>query len=337
MSIGDSILAGVIGLGVGERHIANYLAHPNCQVTWLCDKNPQKLAEVGKRFPQCKLTTNPNDILDSQDLGVVSVASFDDVHFEQVIRGIRNGKHIMVEKPMCQTRSHAELIREELQKNPSVQLSSNHPLRNSSRFRELKKNIANGDFGKVYFAEGDYQYGRLEKLTRGWRGKLDFYSVVQGGAVHMIDLLLWMLDDEVAEVVSMGNKLVTENEDFRFDDHVIAVLRLESGRLAKVTGNFSCVRPHFHAVQIFGDRKTFINQAGDAQLYTSTEGDAVPEDVTTPYRDYHKPDLFTSFIDSILGRGTPLVSTEDVFRAMGVCFSIEEALTARRIIPNRKI
>ena len=49
-----------------------------------------------------------------------------------------------------------------------------------------------GDYGRAYYVEADYNYGRLWKLTDGWRGEIPFYSVVYGGAVHMIDLVCWL-------------------------------------------------------------------------------------------------------------------------------------------------
>ena len=52
--------------------------------------------------------------------------------------------------------------------------------------------MAAGDLGRVYYMEADYNYGRIHKIVDGWRGAIDYYSVFLGGAVHMVDLLLWL-------------------------------------------------------------------------------------------------------------------------------------------------
>ena len=52
-------------------------------------------------------------------------------------------------------------------------------------FKMIKKNL----IGKIYHIEGEYNYGRLYKITHGWRGRLPFYSVTQGGGIHIIDLI----------------------------------------------------------------------------------------------------------------------------------------------------
>ena len=46
--------------------------------------------------------------------------------------------------------------------------------------------------GRLYYLEGDYAYGRLPKILSGWRAEIPIYSVVHGGAIHIIDLLLWL-------------------------------------------------------------------------------------------------------------------------------------------------
>ena len=54
----------------------------------------------------------------------------------------------------------------------------------------MRELIAAGELGELFHLEGDYDYGRRHKLTDGWRGRIPYYSVVLGGAIHMVDLLL---------------------------------------------------------------------------------------------------------------------------------------------------
>ena len=55
--------AGIIGLGVGEKHISGYNNHPNCKVTKICDFNKDKLNEVHSRHQECIAIENANEIL----------------------------------------------------------------------------------------------------------------------------------------------------------------------------------------------------------------------------------------------------------------------------------
>ena len=93
--------AAVIGLGVGEKHIYGYQSISRCRVTHLCDYNNEKLKEIGRKYPNCILTTLPEKILENSDVDVVSVASYDNYHYEQIILALQHGKHVFVEKPLC--------------------------------------------------------------------------------------------------------------------------------------------------------------------------------------------------------------------------------------------
>ncbi len=229
---------------------------------------------------------------------------------------------------MCLKEEHYLEIRRMLEANPELRMSSNHVLRVSSRFQQLKREIKAGEYGEVFYLEGDYQYGRLEKLTDGWRGEIDYYSVVLGGGVHVIDLLLWLTDSEPVEVVAYGNKIASRDTAFRHQDMVATLIRMKSGIIAKITANFGCHRPHFHSVEVYGSKRTFVNRPGPAEVFTSKEKGADPVLIDVPYHDYQKPELIGSFIDWILGRGDPIVSPQDVYRAMATCFAVEKAVAS---------
>jgi predicted dehydrogenase len=204
-------------------------------------------------------------------------------------------------------------------------LSSNLVLRASPRFELLKRWVDEGRLGRIYHMEGDYDYGRLSKLTQGWRGDLESYSVTLGGTIHLIDLLLWLSGDEPVRVQATGNRLVTEGTKFRFDDLVVAIVDLASGATMKVAANFGCVHPHFHDVKVFGQDATFINGLEQATLWT-TAGDAPQaEQLDSPYPGVDKGALVGSFVDAATGGRAPLVTADEVFRGLATCFAIDSA------------
>lgn len=269
---------------------------------------------------------NAESVLTDPDIDVVSIASYDDAHFGQIKLALTHGKHVFVEKPACIRKQQCEEIRAMLADKPELRFSSNHVLRCSSRFQEIRRQIQSGEFGDLFYLEGDYLYGRLHKITDGWRTHVDNYSVMLGGGVHLIDLLLWLSDSEPEEVTGYGNKIASRDTPFRYQDLMVALIKMKSGVIAKVSANFGCFRPHYHAVQVYGSRRTFVNQPGPGEIYRTTEKGSAPGPMETPYYDYQKPDLIGSYVDWILGRGQPIVSPKDVFRTMATCFAIEEAV-----------
>jgi predicted dehydrogenase len=317
---------GVIGLGVGAQHAEVYARRPDCQLVSLCDLSPEKLAEVGARFPTAAQTNDAAQLLADRSIQIVSIASYDNCHHQQVTEALGNGKHVFVEKPLCLNQHEFDDIKSALAHHPKLVLSSNLILRKSPRFAELKQLIREGHFGDIYSVEGDYLYGRLHKIVSGWRGEIEGYSVMHGGGIHLIDLLLWLLEEPVVEVTAMGNTIAARGSGFRYNDMVASLLRFRNGAIGKVCANFGCVHPHFHALTIYGTKATYVNGAEAALLYTSRDPDDVPTRLTTAYPGTHKGDLIDSFVDAVRGGSLPEVPASDVLRAMAVSLAIDESV-----------
>lgn len=318
--------AGVIGLGVGERHISVYQSDPRCQVLTLCDIDEEKLYEVGRKFPDCRLTTCAEEILLDPEIDVVSIASYDTDHCEQVLLAIENGKHIFVEKPLCMHDEEFDQIDSALLQHPEVRLSSNLVLRCSPQFRQVKARIVSGTLGRLFYLEGDYNYGRIHKITEGWRGKVPFYSVSHGGAIHLIDLILWLSGGHVVDVMAVGNQLSTLGTQFKFPDMVTALLRFDDGMTAKVSANYACVCPHHHVLSVYGDRGSFVQTNQDGRFYQSRDPQDEVTQTNLKYDQESKGDVQRSFISQILDGALPEISVTDVMNVMAVSLAVERSL-----------
>lgn len=324
------IAAGVIGLGVGERHIAGYERHPDCRVTRLADFCEHKRADVATRHPDRPISADAGAVLDDPEIEIVSVASYDQHHFEQVMRALNAGKHVFVEKPVVLREDHARMVRDKLRAHPELKLSSNLILRRCPRFQWLKGEIEAGRFGEIFHIDADYQYGRIHKLLAGWRGELPGYSLVLGGAVHMIDLVLWLTGDRAVEVQAYGNRIATQGSAFANHDLVQAIVRFESGMVAKIGCNGGCVKPHFHKLEVYGTEASFVNRLESAFVYRSRDPGMAPEEITEAYPGVDKGDLLHDFVDAVIEDREPEVGVDGIFSALAVCFAIERAVHSGR-------
>lgn len=330
------IRAAVIGLGVGERHVDGYRAHPDCEVVALCDIDPARLRAVGERQGVRRLTTEPRELIEDPGIDVVSVASYDDAHYKQVSGALAQGKHVFAEKPLCLHEHEAREVAAQMAARPDLRVSSNLPLRLSPRFRALRDLVAHGGLGELVHLEGDYLYGRVHKLTDGWRGELPYYSAILGGAVHMVDLLLWLVPGhQVVEVTATGNGVATRGSKFRHASFVLLTLRFAGDLVAKVTTNLGAVGPHFHGVAVYGTDGTWVNGLPHGRLYrrAGDDGEFAEQPVTAPYPGAAKGDLIHSFVQAILGRGRAEVTDDDVLATMAVCFAAERSLREGRPEP----
>ncbi len=327
-----ALRAAVIGLGVGEKHAEALATDERCELVAICDSDSAKLADVAGRFPGVRAVEDDAGILGDPDIDLVCIASYDNFHFSQTMQALSSGKHVFVEKPFVLQEQEARAVRDQLRKNPHTRLSSNLVLRRSPRFMDLKRRIDAGELGRPYCLEADYNYGRLEKLMKGWRGKLDFYSAVHGGGVHVADLLMWLAGDRIVEVSSFGNAIASAGSGFGNFDTVISALRFEHGAIGKLGVNFGCVHPHFHKVDVYGTAATFVNGLDGARWFVSRDPAVVPQSLDTAYPGVHKGALIESFVDAVFDQGPADVSEEDVFAGMSVCFAIEKSAHTGRAV-----
>ena len=328
--INRKLKIGVIGLGVGEQHVIGYQRIPNVEVTDICDIDPSVLKIVGDRNDVPNRHQDYKQITENPNIDVVSIASYDNCHAIQAISAFENGKHVMIEKPLALNRHEAEAILR-AQQDSGRFLSSNLILRKSPRFQELKNWIAKGYFGEIVTIEGDYLHQILWKLTQGWRGEMEFYCVTYGGGIHMIDLMRWLLDEEIVEVCGMSNKKLTRGSKFNFDDTVTNLLKFKSGTVGRTTSNLGAQRPQIHGLSVYGTEKSFINDTPHAKLFHGDNSEDI-ERVETTYPGIDKFGLLPDFISSIRNSDEPEVSAKDVFRVMDICFACYESLKAKKTV-----
>jgi UDP-N-acetyl-2-amino-2-deoxyglucuronate dehydrogenase len=320
----SKLRAGVIGLGVGERHVASYRSIPECEVTVVCDIDAARLGEVADRHGVGRRATDYREVTEAEDVDVVSICSYDDAHAEQAISALEHGKHVMVEKPVVLTPEDGTRVAAAQAASGRI-LTSNLILRASPRFVELRERIRAGDLGDIFYLEGDYVHQILWKLTEGWRGRMETYSVVYGGGIHLIDLMRWLIGSEVVEVTGMGNKILTRGTDYRFHDTAVNLLRFDNGALAKTMTTLGPQHPKFHRLDVYGTKATFLNDLPDAKLYTGDQASDLAR-VATPYPGMAKGDLLPEFVRAVREGTEPVVSTADVFAVMAICFAAEESI-----------
>ena len=184
--------------------------------------------------------------------------------------------------------------------------------------------------GKIYSIEGEYNYGRIEKIKKGWRGKIPFYSVVQGGGIHIIDLMNWMTKSYPDKVISLGNNLVTKNTNFKFNDNNIALLKFKNGVIGKVTSNFSCMMPHNHYLKVYGEKGTIEIRLNKIFLFKSRDKKNKPIIIKYQKNNGYKKDLLNFFLKN-LKKNRRIIdpSLNDIYSSMSTCLAIDKSIKSK--------
>ena len=231
----------IIGFGnIGKHHADFIVKNENTNLVYIFEKNKKIIDKYKYKYKNVKWVADENIIYKDKNIKLLVLCSYDNFHYAQIIKGIKNNKNIFCEKPICQNIRQLRTIRSLLKKNDSIKFSSNLILRTIDEFKFIKKLIKGNNLGKIYYSEADYNYGRLNKIINGWRGSIPFYSIIGGGGVHLIDIICNFLNEYPKSVYAASNKIVTAKSNFKYSDFVVSILKFKSNNLSKITANFGC-------------------------------------------------------------------------------------------------
>jgi predicted dehydrogenase len=332
MSVEQQINVGVIGLGVGEQHAHMYAKLEKCRVKWLYDISSEKAVEVAGRIGQGEIATSLDQVLSDSEVSVVSIATFDHLHFDEVIAAFDAGKHVFVEKPLCRTLDELVTLKQSWQTNSRPHLQSNLVLREAAVYKLLKIMIEDGELGTIYAIDGDYLYGRLHKITEGWRENVPDYSVMEGGGIHMIDLMVELAGARPESVATVGNNISTRDTSFDYNDFMASTFEFSSGLIGRITANFGSVHRHHHVLRVFGTEATFIYDDMGPRIHRTRDEDARAEILDVETLPDHKGALIPGFIDAILAGTDPAPKAQREFDLISICGAADTALVAKKTL-----
>lgn len=318
----------VIGLGVGEQHARTYLRTGRCDLRWLYDLNPTRAKDLTVSLGAGQVAGSLAEILADPHVAVVSIASYDADHFQQVLAALQAGKHVFVEKPLCRTREEVQQVYAAWQQSggPRRALVSNLVLRAAPLYRKLRQVLAEGQLGQIYAVDGEYLYGRLPKITEGWRSREAGYSVMAGGGVHLIDLILWLTGARPVRLQAVGNRICTQGTAFHYHDFVTATATLSTGAIARFTANFGCVHRHQHVLRIYGTAGTFLYDDAGARLHNRRNPAIPPTYWPEAPLPAAKGDLIPDVIEGIEQGRDWTADVQTCLDVITVCAACDEAL-----------
>jgi predicted dehydrogenase len=320
----------VIGMGVGARHADFYNKYKYTNLVKIFEIDKKKWKNIKKRYPKAEIVNDENEIFNDTNINLVSLASYDNHHYSQILKAAKFKKNIFVEKPICLYLKELKKIKMNVEKN-KINMSCNFVLRENKQFKKIKDIILKKKIGKIYYGEGDYNYGRIEKVEKGWRGKIPYYSVTHGGAIHMIDLILWYLNELPDSVISSGNRLVVKNKNFKSDDFTIGILKFKSRKIVKITSNFGCVMPHHHALKIFGDKGSVLHDIRGGILVNSRSKKKNYKKFHLNTTNKQKSNIIKCFVDDIINKRKKKLrdNFKSIINSMLVSLAIEKSIKVK--------
>jgi len=138
---------GVIGVGYwGKKHVDEYssLLHD----VFVSDMDEKKLEFCKTKFG-AKPVNDYHEILDNEEIKIVSICTPNHTHYELAVEALNAGKNILVEKPMAMNTEDAKAIIQ-LADEKKLNLLVGHIFRFNNAIDKAKQIIRNNEIGKVY-------------------------------------------------------------------------------------------------------------------------------------------------------------------------------------------
>ncbi len=140
----------VVGLGMGYSHFQAVRDNPNLRLVGLCDIDKHTLHQVAEDWDVPLVTTDYEDIVQSDQVDIVCIATPDPFHEPQTIAALEAGKHVLLEKPMGRTVEECEnMIAAARQANRKLMVGQ--ICRFYSFFEQAKHWTQDGTLGDIYF------------------------------------------------------------------------------------------------------------------------------------------------------------------------------------------
>jgi len=161
--------AAVIGTGfIGPVHIEG-LIRAGVRVQGVLGSNLAKSQQTKERFGLPRAYTDLDDLLADPEVSVVHITSPNRLHFEQAVRCLDAGKHVLCEKPLAMNSDEsAELVRRAQQAKTLTGV--NYNVRFYPLCIEAATRVKQGALGDIFHITGSYTQDWLHKDSDfNWR------------------------------------------------------------------------------------------------------------------------------------------------------------------------
>tara|TARA_B100000579_G_scaffold438030_1_gene471104 strand:- start:13606 stop:14601 length:996 start_codon:yes stop_codon:yes gene_type:complete len=312
------IKAGIIGLGIGKKHLDAIENYRNSKVVCALEKDRKKIISLKKKYKHIDFYNDEKSFFSRNDVNLISIASYDEFHYSQILKSIKKKWHIIVEKPICLSPAELKKIYYLVKKN-KIKITTNLVLRQNNLFLNLKKKINKKE---IYYIEADYLWGRKEKLFN-WRSKTKNYSLTLGATIHILDLVCWFLNSMPTKVYAKSSSKITKKTKFRKFSFSHYLFTFPKDIMVKLTANAVCTHPHFHTLKIFEKNKTLISDIFGQYLINKKN---YKNKFNLKKMKYDYPDkknrkkIIRDFIDSILDKKIIMPSFKSNIDVMTACF-----------------
>jgi predicted dehydrogenase len=315
---------GIIGMGIGRANAGGFMRNTRAQVVALCDLVEERMTETVKTLQLPATTrffTSYEAMCRDPEIDAVFVGTPNQFHVPVALEAVRNGKHLMVTKPLSDSVAAARKLVEAAEAAGVINMMS-LSTRFGADIQYLGRVAQRNEFGELYYA-------RARSVRRIGIPAWNWGFIEKGGGafrdmgVHVLDSAWWLLGMPKPVSVSgvAGAKFGPRGQGFWYvyppagspqelakryasDDYGGGFIRFENGAGLQVESFWASHQPEELQIELFG------TEAGACikplTIYRTVDG--ATQDVTIHLPDKGTPNernvpwdnLASHFVECIL-------------------------------------
>jgi myo-inositol 2-dehydrogenase/D-chiro-inositol 1-dehydrogenase len=214
---------GVIGTGaIGQEHIRRLHTKLNgSQVVAVTDINLEGAQKVADTYGDITVHKTYQEVVNDPNVDALVITSWGPVHAEQVLASIKAGKPVFVEKPMATSAEEAQAIVDAEMATGKKLVQVGFMRRYDAGYKMLKDVIDSGKIGDPLVLHCAHRNPTVPTAYVT-------YMAINDTAIHEIDVLHWLIDDEWSSAQVIMPK-ATRNTHDKLKDPQILILTSQKG------------------------------------------------------------------------------------------------------------
>jgi UDP-N-acetylglucosamine 3-dehydrogenase len=298
----------VIGTGQwGKNHARVYKELPSTELVAVCDVNAERAKAMAQQYG-VKAYSDSTEMLKDKDIQAVNICTWSTILFQEAMKALNAGRHVLVEKPMSTTPDQARQLVETAEEN-NLHLTVGFLMRFIPGLQLIRKNVEDKKIGELVCVTA--------KRVSQWPERIGDVGVVKDTAIHDIDVMRFISQqDPVSVYAKMGSKRIQ-----KFEDYAQIMLTYANGETAFIESNW--LTPYKTRKLIATGTEAIM------QLDYNTQDLLIEEKNQTvqprlPFQEPLKAEL-QHFVDCINKTATPIVTGEDGVKALEVATAAMES------------
>lgn len=294
-----TINVGVIGVGaMGYNHTRVYSRLDNVNLVAVSDVSEKTLNKVCKKY-DAEGYTDYEELLKNPEIEAVSICVPTTRHYDAVMEAIKQGKHVLVEKPIAFTLEEAKKMIKAAEEK-GVILATGHVERFNPAVQKAKELIENDVIGDIVSASA--------KRVGPFPPRIQDVGVTIDLAIHDLDVMYYLFDEEVNQVYGTMGSILDKCD---FEDHAEIMVNFENEGTGILEVNW--LTPYKRRqIEITGTdgiiSVDYIKQNLD--VYGK-----FAQDIQIKHEEPLKEEL-KSFIEAVINKNKPAITGEDGLNAL---------------------